>query len=44
LLKKTFPKMGCKPEEERWVYLSFDPKNKIILAARLGDMTHKIFR
>jgi hypothetical protein len=33
--------MGCKPEEERWVWLSFDPENKIILAANLGDMTQK---
>jgi IS1 family transposase len=39
--KKHIPKMGCKPEEERWVWLSFDPKNKIILAAHLGDMTQK---
>ncbi|MDR2461811.1 MAG: hypothetical protein LBD05_01240 [Mycoplasmataceae bacterium] len=33
--------MGCNPEKERWVWLSFDPKNKIILAAHLGDMTQK---
>jgi IS1 family transposase len=33
--------MGCNPEEERWIWLSFDPVNKIILTAHLGDMTQK---
>jgi IS1 family transposase len=33
--------MDCQSENERWVWLSFDPKNKIILAAHLGDMTQK---
>jgi hypothetical protein len=32
-----FPGMGCKKEEERWVWLSFDPKHKIILPAHLGE-------
>ncbi|KZX16801.1 hypothetical protein MBCUT_05200 [Methanobrevibacter cuticularis] len=33
--------MGCKSEEERWVWLSFDPKHKIILATHIGDMVQK---
>jgi hypothetical protein len=36
--------MGCRPEEERWVWLSFDPENKIILAAHLGGYDPKILR
>jgi hypothetical protein len=33
--------MGCDPEEERWVWVSFATAHRIILSAHAGDMTQK---
>jgi len=33
--------MDCASEDERWVWLSFAPQHRLILAAHLGDMTQK---
>ena len=41
MLKKTFPSMGCESTNERWVWLSFATKHRLILSAHLGDLTQK---
>lgn len=33
--------MGYEPEEERWIWLSFNPAHRIILAVHAGSMTQE---
>lgn len=39
--KKTVPRVEHEPEEERWIWLSFNPTHRLIIAVYAGPMTQE---